>query len=85
MKLSTMHDDNDWIGEEVELPEMKRNSYKFGFGKRNGYEDSNDKHIVFPIMQLGKKEDPFYAFGLGKRGIYSFGLGKKSQVLKQKH
>jgi len=62
----------------------------FGLGKRNGYDFNQNKGISFPIMQLGKKDDPIYAFGLGKRNpyafglgkrdAYSFGLGKKSQV-----
>lgn len=55
-------------------------AYGFGLGKRsNPYAFGLGKRVL-SHLQLGKKGDPIYAFGLGKRNPYAFGLGKRGEV-----
>jgi len=71
--------DSNNLDEEIDfLSAYKRNPYAFGLGKRDMNEEGFEKRYLPTMMQLGKKEDPIYAFGLGKRNPYAFGLGKRN-------
>lgn len=64
--------------EDDYFPITKRNPYSFGLGKRNGLDVDPEDPSFYPAMRFEKKDNPRYAFGLGKRDPYDFGLGKRN-------